>query len=172
MTKNASVDRPTGCRRWLAAVTLVIATAAAAADGDDSPVAFVTQDIRNQVLDVADYRGQWVIVNFWATWCKPCRHEMPDLDALHRERDDVQVIGLAFEEVEPAAILAFLEEYPASYPIALVDIYEPPDVFGTPRVLPTTVVLGPEGDNRRTFVGPVTRQQLETYIDEQEEAAE
>lgn len=153
-------------RRWLTPLLLAgccLVTAAVAAE--DQLPGFETRDIHGELLSLEAYRGQWVVVNFWATWCKPCRKEIPELDALHREREDVTVIGLAFEDVEPQAIIDFLVTYPAAYPIALVDLYEPPEAFGAPRVLPTTIVIDPRGHQRKTFLGPVTREMIESYID-------
>ncbi|MGH8029093.1 MAG: TlpA family protein disulfide reductase, partial [Arenimonas sp.] len=63
-------------------------------------------------FDLATHRGQWVVVNFWATWCAPCLQEIPDLAEFDARRDDVQVIGLAFEEIERADMAAFLKEHP------------------------------------------------------------
>src|SRR5690606_17055012 len=54
--------------------------------------------------DLADRRGNWVVVNYWATWCGPCLEEMPDLSALDAMRDHVEVIGLAYEEIDPEAL--------------------------------------------------------------------
>jgi len=135
------------------------------ADKGSLPIEFSTPTVDGQVFDLAQFRGSWVVVNFWATWCKPCRKEMPEFSDLHAQRDDINVIGLAFEEVEPEAIRAFLEDYPVSYPIAVVDVYDPPEVFGVPRVLPTTLIISPAGLKVKTFLGPVTREMLEGYID-------
>lgn len=149
-------------RRLIVALTLALLALASAAG--PAPRDFQTVDVFGEPLRLTDFGGQWVVVNFWATWCEPCRREIPELSALHRERADVALIGLAFEEIDPADIRQFLEEYPASYPIALVDLYQPPEHFGIPRVLPTTVLLGPDGKRRRTFLGPVTRAMIETEI--------
>src|SRR5690606_14476110 len=54
--------------------------------------------------DLAAQRGQWVVVNFWATWCSPCLKEMPELSALHTMREHVSVVGLAYEEIEVPAM--------------------------------------------------------------------
>ncbi|MDX1570596.1 MAG: TlpA disulfide reductase family protein [Xanthomonadales bacterium] len=152
-------------RRLPGAMVLLLATAAGAEESPAEPIEFSIGDINGMVIDMADYRNQWVVVNFWATWCKPCRKEIPFLDAIHRERDDVTVIGLAFEEVGPEEIKAFLVDYPATYPIALIDVYEPPDTFGVPRVLPTTVIVDPSGRRAETFLGPVERHDIENFID-------
>ncbi|KAA8919591.1 thioredoxin, partial [Xanthomonas sontii] len=66
--------------------------------------------------DLAAHRGQWVVVNFWATWCAPCLKEMPELSALHVMRDNIEVVGLAYEDIEPAEMQAFLKQHPVAYP--------------------------------------------------------
>jgi len=115
-------------------------------------------------FDLAQQRGQWVVVNFWATWCKPCLKEIPDLSAFDTAREDVRVIGLAYEEIEPADMRAFLEKHPAAYPIALLDVYDPPADFDTPRGLPMTYLVDPQGRVAKKYLGPITSQELAADI--------
>lgn len=117
-----------------------------------------------EAYDLAERRGKWVIVNFWATWCSPCLKEMPELSALGTMREHIEVIGLAYEEIEPAAMKAFLEKHPVLYPIAILDVYDPPADFSTPRGLPMTYLIAPDGKVARQFLGPVTAQEIETAI--------
>lgn len=116
--------------------------------------------------DLAAHRGKWVVVNFWATWCKPCVKEMPELSALDAMRDHVEVLGLAYDDSEPQDIRAFLDKRPVVYPIAIVDTFDPPQAFATPRGLPTTYLIGPDGRMVRKFMGPITAAEIEAAIAE------
>lgn len=152
--------------RWGAALSaLLLACQAFGAYETAEPVDFTLQQLGGGPVSLSDYRGEWVVVNYWATWCAPCRKEMPELSELHEQRTDVTVLGLAFEDVEDNDFEAFLQAAPVSYPILKVDVYAPPEPFGAPKVLPTTIILDPEGRAVKTFLGPVTRESIEDFID-------
>jgi len=104
------------------------------------------------------------VVNYWATWCAPCRKEIPDLSELHDRAANITVVGIAYEDTELSEFITFLDELKPSYPNGLVDVYNPPAAFGTPRALPTTHLLNPQGVPVKTFVGPVTGVQIEAFI--------
>ena len=115
--------------------------------------------------DLAEHRGEWVVVNFWATWCSPCLKEMPELSALHSMREHISVVGLAYEEIDVPAMRSFLAEHPVAYPIAIIDVSAPPADFDTPRGLPMTYLIAPDGRVARQFLGPVTAREIETAIE-------
>jgi len=117
-----------------------------------------------KTFDLAEQRGKWTIVNFWATWCGPCLKEMPELSALDAMREHIVVVGLAYEDNTPEAMQAFMKEHPVVYPIALVDVYDPPRDFETPRGLPMTYIIGPDGAVAKQYMGPVTARMLEDDI--------
>ena len=132
---------------------------------DDAPTLQVTT-LAGKSFDLAAHRGQWVIVNWWATWCVPCIKELPEISAFVTKHAGKAVgIGLAFEDSEKADIVEFLKQRPIAYPVAQVDPLEPPKEFGVPAGLPTTYVIAPDGRVAKSFVGPVTAKDLEAVID-------
>ncbi|HSM10721.1 MAG TPA: TlpA disulfide reductase family protein [Lysobacter sp.] len=116
--------------------------------------------------DLAAHRGKWVVVNFWATWCAPCLKEMPELSALDAMHEHIVVIGLAYEDIEAQAMHDFLQKHPVVYPIAIVDTYAPPADFDTPRGLPMTYLIAPDGTIAKKVLGPVTAAEIEAAIDQ------
>ena len=134
-----------------------------AASHPDMP-ALQVQTLDGKAYDLAARRGKWVVVNFWATWCSQCLKEMTELSALDAMREHVEVIGLAYEEIEPADLRAFLEKHPVVYPVAIVDVYDPPQDFATPRGLPMTYLIAPDGKVAKQFLGPVTAAEVEAAI--------
>jgi thiol-disulfide isomerase/thioredoxin len=104
---------------------------------------------------VADQRGKVVLLNFWATWCPPCRMETPDLVALHREYASrgVVVAGVSLDDDPAAVVPAFVQKYGVSYPILLPDgDLGGQDVSG----LPTTLLIDRQGRVARRYVGMIS----------------
>ena len=114
--------------------------------------------------DLADRRGTWVVVNFWATWCAQCLKEMPELSALDAMNEHIEVVGLAYEDIEVDAMREFLADHPVVYPIAILDTYDPPADFDTPRGLPMTWLIAPDGRVAHKVLGPVTAREIEDAI--------
>lgn len=145
---------------WLAACLL--SGAAAAAESID----FELPSLNGDMVRLSDFRGDWVVLNYWATWCAPCREEIPDFSRMYDAHDDIVVLGLAFEDTEPEDFVRFLEQYPASYPILLVDTFDPPESLGAPRALPTTFLVNREGAIVSTWLGHITSTLILEFIDE------
>lgn len=137
---------------------------ASAADSNEGPVDFSLPRLHGEDLALSELRGNWVVLNYWATWCAPCRKEIPELSALHDSNDNIIVLGLAFEDTDIETFDEFLAEFNPTYEILLVDVSEPPEPFGTPMVLPKTIILNPEGVPVKTFLGPVTQHEIEAVI--------
>lgn len=140
------------------------ATPAAKADAAAKSPSLRVTTVSGADYDLAAHRGKWVVVNFWATWCGPCRKEMPELSALDAMRENIDVIGLAYEDIKPDEMAAFLKAHPVVYPIAIVDVYAPPADFASPRGLPMTYLIAPDGSVAKQFLGPVTAKDIEGAI--------
>ena len=155
----------------LLAAMMLLQPALAAVYETSEPVDFSLPQLNGEPLALSEFRGQWVVLNYWATWCAPCRKEIPELSALHQQRQDVTVLGIAYEDVDAEMFEEFLQEFSVSYPILVADVYQPPAPFGAPRVLPTTLILDPTGRSVKAFLGPVTRLDIEAFIDSHGKAA-
>lgn len=149
----------------LIAVLAFHGPAFAAADAPATTPTLRVETLDGPAFDLSEQRGKWVIVNYWATWCSPCLKEMPDLRDFSESREDVALIGLAYEDITPEDMRAFLAERPAGYPIAIVDVFDPPADFPAPRGLPMTWLIGPDGTVAKRFLGPVTGRDLGQAIE-------
>jgi thiol-disulfide isomerase/thioredoxin len=145
------------------AVLIAFAPGLLKAETAKQPALKVTT-LEGKSFDLAAQRGKWVIVNFWATWCAPCIAEMPDISAFVKSHGDVVAIGLAYEDTEKQEIIEFIEKHPVSYSIAQIDVNDPPKDFDTPRGLPTTYLIAPDGTVAKHFLGPIKEKDLEQAI--------
>lgn len=105
-----------------------------------------------------DLRGQWVVINYWAQWCKPCIKEIPELNALDRRYDKVTVLGVNYD----GATGAELEQQRQQLGVEFGSLQDPAAQLGVPRpvVLPTSLIIDPNGTVAATLVGPQTEQAL------------
>jgi thiol-disulfide isomerase/thioredoxin len=112
-------------------------------------------DLDGKPWDLSALRGRAVLLNFWATWCEPCREEMPSLQALAKrhEPDSLLVLMVNYREAEPG-IRRFLERVPLALPV-LLDSDGSAAREWTPRVFPTTVLIDRNGRPRHQVVGAV-----------------
>jgi len=125
-------------------------------------ISFESKDIAGNQHKLSDYRGKWVIVNYWATWCPPCLDEIPELIEYHEayQKDQAVVLGVNYEETDDRDLKMFVDEYFISYPILRGDTSRPPP-FGRLLGLPTTYVISPQGALIATKIGGVTKAWLE-----------
>ena len=114
------------------------------------------RDAQGRETSLAGFRGKLVLLNLWATWCAPCREEMPELDALQAELggERFEVVALSVDSSGPEAVAAFLEKVGVSH----LALYHDPSAkanftlgaFG----LPTTILISPEGEELGRMAGP------------------
>ena len=123
---------------------------------------FSVKDMDGRTHTLASYKGKWVLVNYWATWCPPCQEEIPDLVMLHDAHKDksLAVIGVAVDYKSRKEIAKFADEMLMTYPVVLGDD-KVTQQFGPADVLPTTFIYNPQGKLVKTYRGLITRQQVE-----------
>jgi thiol-disulfide isomerase/thioredoxin len=132
----------------------------------DKPVmapAFSVAGLDGKTINSADWRGKVVLVNFWATWCGPCREEIPVLVALQeRYRDRLLIVGLSIDERPAAEVQAFVADHRINYPVAIAD-ERVQQAFGGITAVPATYVVNPDGGIVQRHMG-LTR----PFVSEQE----
>lgn len=135
----------------------------------DSVGAYALPSLDGRTTSLAAWRGKVVLLNFWATWCAPCREEMPTLAKLQRDHasDGLQVVGIAMDQ--PKSASAFLQRMPVDYPILIgIDADPvPTTTFGdTAGLLPYSVLIGRDGRILKTKLGPLTSVTIDDWLHE------
>ncbi|HUX64628.1 TlpA disulfide reductase family protein [Sulfuricella sp.] len=136
----------------------IFSSAVAAAD-------FSFRDIVGKQHNLADYRGKWVLVNYWATWCPPCLKEIPDLIALHdaHKDKDLVVISIVTDYNNPKLVNDFARDHRISYPVVLGNDGIVAQI-GRVEGLPMTYMFNPQGKVVAYNVGALTKKTVESYI--------
>ena len=137
-------------RRWMVLAALLLAAGACS----------------RPELELADgtgtswsaWEGQWLVINYWAEWCAPCRKEIPELNRLHAETD-VVVLGVNFDGLQNPALSRLIEEMNVEFPVLTTDPRLRWDL-PLPTVLPSTLVINPDGELHDVLVGPQTYESL------------
>ena len=122
--------------------------------------AFELGDTSGKRHDLDAYKGRWVVLNFWATWCVPCIQEIPEIAQFARTYPRVVVIGVAMDAENAAKVKQFAQKTGHVYPIVLADASVEKQ-FGEPRALPTTRIYDPTGRVVYDRAGRVDRKGLE-----------
>ncbi len=125
---------------------------------------FELKDLGGQAVHLSQFKGHPIVVNFWASWCTPCKNEMPLLQSMHENQgDDLIVIGVNEQET-PAIMKAFIDENHLTF-VFLSD--ETGDVGGQyhVRALPTTFFLDADGVLQAQHIGQLNAQQLNGYLE-------
>ena len=137
---------------------------------EESPVAndFVVTNLAGDTptLRLSDFAGQVVLLDFWATWCPPCRAELPTLNKLYQDKKEAGfvVIGLSVDQGETSDIAESVKAFKLTYPVGLAN-EEVQKAYGGIRAVPTKFLLDKQGIVRQYYVGVVAEDRLRNDID-------
>ena len=122
-------------------------------------------DMNGQIQSMDQYKGKWVVVNYWATWCSTCMKEMPELINFHENNkdNDAVVVGINFESIERKYLKEFVSDKAIPYTVLNTEPVRVTPIGKVPA-LPTTYVIDPDGNVVAGSVGIVTQEDLEAYI--------
>ena len=123
---------------------------------------FTLTSLDGSQVRLSDFRGKAVLLNFWATWCPPCKVEMPWFEDLQNRygKDGLVVLGVAMDDSEPATIAKFASELGVNYPV-LLGTDKVSDDYGDVQYLPTTFYIGRDGTIVDKMTGLLDRKDIE-----------
>ncbi|GAB3800328.1 redoxin domain-containing protein [Virgibacillus kimchii] len=127
---------------------------------------FQLNTLHGDKAKLSDYRGSRVMINFWATWCPPCRAEMPDMERFYQDTD-VEILAVNLTETEPHTdqVQQFVDEYELTFPILLDEIIEVATIYAI-QPIPTSFMIDSEGIIQFKTFGPLNYDQMvEVYED-------
>lgn len=126
---------------------------------------FTLKDIRGRTIKLSDLRGKVVLLNFWATWCVPCRTEIPDLvkkQGAHRSKG-LRIIGITYPPEKKSEVRQVMRELKMNYPV-VIGSRETKQVFTTSETLPLTVIIDREGTVRAIIEGIMYSDEFEQKV--------
>lgn len=137
------------------------------AKGETAPD-FELTTLDGETARLSDYKGKKVILNFWASWCPPCRAEMPDMQKYYEEQapgENVEILAVNLTPKDRGMdkITAFIEEFDLTFPIPM-DTEGDIDKLYQAAAIPTTYMIDTEGKVRNKIVGPMAEQMMEEFI--------
>jgi thiol-disulfide isomerase/thioredoxin len=126
---------------------------------------FTLKDINDNDIRLSDFRGKVVILDFWATWCPPCRKGIPDLVELQEKySDDLMIIGISLDQANTIKeVVPFSRSYGINYPV----VYGNASVvnqYGGIEAIPTSFIIDREGNIVNKYVGLIPKQEYEKYL--------
>jgi peroxiredoxin len=158
----------------LASLAIIAASLVPTVRGQGLPALapnFELTDLTGKMVSLSDYKGKVLFLNFWATWCPPCRAEIPDFVEAYQENKakGLEIIGISLDINDRDAVVSFVEKYKINYPIVLesrsttqqlIDDYRPG------QFIPTTIVIDKQGRIRRKQVGQMNKRMLLSFFNE------
>ncbi len=140
--------------------------------GDDRTISsLVLPNLKGEKIDVAQFRGKVVLLNFWATWCAPCREEIPYLNGLHRQykENGLVIIGISLDRGGPEEVQTFLQKHHIDYLIlmgndAVWDAFSDIPGMSGIQAIPITFLIDRKGQICRRYVGLTRKQVFEDAV--------
>ena len=128
------------------------------------------QNLQGETVELADYKGKNVVLNFWTTWCPPCKEEMPhiqDYYEKYKDQQNVEVLGvnLTFSTDSEKNVKQFVESYDLTFPVFLTYDEKVQQLYNIVTI-PSTFFLDEEGRIQRKIVGPLDEASLQGYVNE------
>jgi thiol-disulfide isomerase/thioredoxin len=152
-------------RAAIVATLLVALSSLVLGQGEKPAPELELKDVKGRALRLSDYKGKVVLLNFWATWCAPCRAEMPDLVKWQREYKSkgLQVIGVTYPPEELAEVRELIKSIKVNYPVALGE-ERTKAIFDKGETLPVTVVINKKGMVREVIRGIIFPEEFEQKV--------
>ncbi len=125
---------------------------------------FVVNDMHKAPVKLSDYKGKVVLLNFWATWCGPCKEEIPSFVELYKQYKDkgLVIVGVSIDDA-PETLREFAQQWHMQYPIVMMQT-DVEDSYGPFYGIPTSFLIGRDGSICTKHIGPASKQQFEQEI--------
>ena len=137
--------------------------------GESAPLApaFTVRALDGHSVRLSDYKGKVVVLDFWATWCAPCRASLPHLNDVQERfsKQGLVVLGISVDDAEPSEIRQFADKLGLKFRMAMAD-ERVLDIYGPIRTIPTTFFINRKGEVTRRVVGYIDSETLEGYVKE------
>jgi len=138
---------------------------AASPQNDTLAPGFALSDLNGNTISLEDYKGKVVFLNFWATWCPPCRAEIPDFIEIYDKykKQGLEIIGISLDRMSEAKLKQWVKKNKINYPIImatpdLVNAYQPG------QFIPSTILIDAQGRIRHKHVGVLNKATMEKYF--------
>jgi peroxiredoxin len=151
--------------RIISAIVLAVLIVGGCADGQQKAPNFKAKTQDGAAIELAQLKGKVVVLNFWATWCGPCRREIPDFGEVYKayKSKGVEIVGVALDEQGWSVVKPFVDKNKIPYPIVLPDEHLSSD-YGEISAIPTTFIIDKNGNVVGKRVGMMEKSDLEKAI--------